>query len=224
MSGASIKTKMTSLSYNEEIERKTIIRHFFVPPLYGFISELVVAVVALILFNISQLSSQIAAKDFGTTNPLSLWSQLLNKTLTGAQQHNAVQEILLFSLWAIVGALIYILIFRLTQLFLATRSSVDEGIRIMETGDEEGLMRWLASLHNFFLRALTVIVALMIMAAGALICFSIASQELTSGLATPFPAKLWPLLISAVGAVLSVRLAVIGLSLLSRRFRVWYND
>jgi hypothetical protein len=66
------------------------------------------------------------------------------------------------------------------------------------------------------------VVGAIALTAGATLCFGIASQELQDGLAGNFPAAVWPLLISIVAAVLSVRFVFMGITLLSARFRNWY--
>jgi len=59
---------------------------------------------------------------------------------------------------------------------------------------------------------------------GVLICFSIASQELAVCLNSTFPSSMVALLLSLIGAFLAIRMTAIGTSLMSRRFRIWYNS
>ena len=211
-------------SYNETRHKQLELRHIFFPSIYGFVSETVVAVVALVLFNVSQLSSQLLTKSFGTADPLSLWSQNFGQVLNDAERPHVVQQIFLFVLWAIVGALIYILIFRLIQVIFRVKQSVDSGVMYVRNDHAEGVLHWLASLHDFFLKAVLILLGTAALVVGAIVCFGIASQELSNGLLMAFPGSAGALFISLVAAVLSVRMVVLGFSLLFRRFRIWYND
>jgi hypothetical protein len=211
------------LSYNETKDRQIKLRHIFFPSAYGLISEIIIAVLALVAFNLSELSNQLLSKNFGNTDPLPLWSQLLRKALDSTQNHYVLQQVLLFALWAMVGALVYVLIFRTLQLFFGVKNSVGTGLRFYRQDHARGIFRWLASLHDLFMAMLILSLGGAALAIGSLICFGIASQELRDGLAGTFPANAWPLLISLLAAVLSVRLIALGISLMSRRFRNWYT-
>jgi hypothetical protein len=214
---------MELFSYNETKHHQLELRHIFFPSAYGFVTEVVIAVLSLIVFNVSQLNDRLFDKNFGTFDPFSLWSQILKQLLDNAGQHHIVQQAFLFGLWAVVGALIYILIFRLIQIFFGVKQSVGSGVRYVRTDHANGLLRWLASLHNFFLKMLVYILGALAIFTGAVICFGIASQELNNGLAATFPGNVGILLLSVIGAIISVRLIVLGISLLSRRFRDWYT-
>ncbi len=216
---------MSPLSYNEEQQQRTELRHLFLPNWYGFVAEAIIGVVALIVFNLSQLNDQFLNKDTGTlANPLSLWGDWLDAFLTGIQQHVGVQQALLFVLWAIAGALIYILVFRALQLFVRAKHTIGEGVQLVQAQHAEGALRWFASLHDFFIKSLIIIAGAAALLIGTTICFGIASQELYYALTNSFPENLLPLLLSLVAAILGVRVVVIGISLLSRRFRAWYNS
>jgi hypothetical protein len=56
-----------------------------------------------------------------------------------------------------------------------------------------------------------------------LLCFAIASQQLSDGFINYFPANLSNFVFSLIGAFIGVRVITVGISLLSPRFRVWYN-
>jgi hypothetical protein len=85
-------------------------------------------------------------------------------------------------------------------------------------------VRWLASLHDFFIQAIIVLLGTAALLTGAVICFGIASQELSNGLDSSFPGNLGFFLIGFIGALLAVRVIIVGISLLSPRFRAWYNS
>jgi hypothetical protein len=58
---------------------------------------------------------------------------------------------------------------------------------------------------------------------GTLLCFAIASQQLSSGMDNSFPADLGNFIVAPIGAFIGVRVITVGVSLLSTRFRDWYN-
>ncbi len=218
-----MKTDNTgTVSYNESQARHVKLRHIFFPGTYGFVSEMVVALLALILFNASQFSNQWVGEDLGA-NPFSLWYRPLRQIIDSLDRYYITQRVTLFVLWAVVGLLIYILIFRLFQVLFSIKDSMETGVELVREDPRRGLVRWLASLHDFFVIALAALVGLIAVGAGTLVCFSIASQELRNGLTGSFPGDIVPLLLSLVGALISVRLIVLGISLLSRRFRSWYT-
>lgn len=214
---------MAGLSYNEEHQRQIALRHLFLPTGYGILYETIIAILALILFNLSTLSTDLLSKSLNTAHPLSAWNLFLQKILNELQQHHSVQQAVLFGLWAIVGALVYILVFRTLQLFFGVRQSLGTGMRLVHQDHTQGALRWFASLHDGFLKAIIFVAATITILIGVLVCFGIASQELNDGLSATFPANAGALVLSLVGALLSVRLIVLGVSLLSRRFREWYT-
>jgi len=215
---ANIKTT----SYNESHEKDVRLHHIFLPGTYGLVSEAIVAFLALILFNISDFSTQFVDADI-RVNPLSVWYRPLGHVLDKLDQYYVVQQGTLFVLWAIVGALLYILIYRCLQIFFNMKRSVGSGVEFVREDPEHGFLRWLGSLHDIFVKALVSFAGMAAVTLGAMVCFGIASQELNIGLVSPFPGDIIPLVLSAVGAVLSIRFIVLGLSLLSSRFRSWYT-
>ena len=214
---------MASFSYNETKERQAKFRHIFLPSGYGFLCEVVIAVVALVVFNVSNLGNQFFTKNFDNADPLPMWGQIINNFLNGIQSIYAVQQIMLFLLWALVGALLYILVFRILQVTFGVKRSVTTGIRFVRKEHTQGFFHWMASLHDFFLAAIIVILGGSAILFGSFVCFGIASQELRNGLTVGIPGNLGKLLLSLVAAVLSVRLIALGLSLISKRFRNWYT-
>lgn len=211
------------LSYNEEQLHELELRHLFWPRTYIFFIEAIIAVVLLLLFNVSALNDHVLNANTGVdSSPFSLWGNVFDKTL-GNTQHAAAQHVLLFGLWALVGALLYILVFRFLQFFFRAKGSVREGASLIQAQHSQGAMRYLASLHNIFLKLIIIILGAIAILTGALVCFGIASQELSKGLDQALPGNLPSFLISFLGALLAVRLIVIGGSLLSTRFRAWYN-
>lgn len=214
---------METFSYNEERNKYLSLKHLFFPGLYGLLAEATIAVVALVVFNANELSNRLLKDSLDETNPLSFSSRLLGKTLSNFQRIDMVEQVLNFILWAVVGALVYILIFRSMQIILGAKSSVGTGLKLVRQEDYSGYMSWLALLHNYFVKSLVALAGITILALGAFVCFSIASQELRSGLLHLFPSNLKPLLLSFFAAILSVKLIVIGISLLSSRFRNWYS-
>lgn len=213
-------TKTTS--YNEKHQKETRLHHIFLPGAYGLISETIIALLLLILFNISEFSSQFIDADV-TVNPLSVWYKPLGFVLDKLDQYSVVQQGTLFVLWAIVGALLYILIYRFLQIFFSVKRSVGSGVDFVREDPEHGFARWLGSLHDIFVKVLAALAGTAAVVLGALVCFGIASQELHAGLIRHFPANVMPLVLSVAGAVLSIRFVVMGLSLLSDRFRNWYT-
>ncbi len=214
---------MATLSYNEERRRELKLRHVFWPGIYEFMSETVIAVLALILFNISWLSAQLLSQNLNNVDPLALWSHIARQSLNAIGKHGDMQQIVLFGLWAMVGVLIYILAFRGIQLFAGAEHSVSRGVGYVRREHSKGLVRWLESLHDFFMLTIISIAGVSALLVGAVVCFGTASQELNNGLSEPFPHSVWPLGLSVLAAIVSVRVIILGISLLSPRFRNWYT-
>jgi hypothetical protein len=216
---------MTALSYNEQHTRLWAVRHVFFPSSYGLVAEIIVGGMALVLFNLSTLSNELFSRDLGSKggDPLEGWDALFTKVLNSGQSHDVVQKILLFLLWAVAGALLYVLVFRLAQLFFGAKTSLSTGMQLVRQEHAVGLLHWLATLHDFFLKLTIIVLGSAAVIAGVLLCFGIASQELQIGLARSFPSNLWPLVLSLFAAALSVRCVALGISLLSARFRSWYT-
>jgi hypothetical protein len=215
---------MAITSYNESKNKQSELRHIFLPGGYGIASEIIIAVLALVIFNISALNSQLFSDNFNLDSGFSVWSQVIKQLLDKLGQYTGAQQVVLFGLWAVAGALIYILVFRLIQITLGVRQSVKLGVKYVRQDHDKGLSLWLASLHDFFVKALIVVVGTVAIATGAVVCFGVASQELNNAFSKTFPHNIELLLISLVAAVLSARIIVIGVSLLSPRFRSWYTN
>lgn len=213
---------METDSYNESHVGQVKLRHIFFPSTYGLVSEMVIALLALILFNASQFSNHLLGEDLGA-NPLSLWYRPLGRIVDNLDRYYITQRATLFLLWAVVGALLYILVFRSLQIFFNIKNSMETGVELIRQDPDQGFARWLASLHDFFVKVLAAIIGVIATGAGALVCFSIASQELRNGLIGTLPGNVVAFLLSLVGAIVSVRLIVLGVSLLSSRFRNWYT-
>lgn len=215
---------MTFLSYNDQQNQQLEARHIFFPGAYALAGEVIIGIVALVAFNLSALGNQFLSSDIvsASRDSSQAWTPAVQKLLNAVLGQHTVQRLLLFLLWAAIGALLYIFIFRLAQMLFGARSSLGTGWQLMQREHAEGLMKWLASLHDLFLRLIVFLVGSAALLSGALICFGIASQELQHGLAGSFPANIWPLLVSLLAAVLSVRFVAMGITLLSSRFRNWY--
>jgi hypothetical protein len=214
---------MDSVSSSELRDRQIKLRHLFFPDIYGFVSEVIIAVVALIAFNLSWLSGQFVSKNFGTANPLVSWPGFVGHLLDKAGQHYGIQQAVLFLIWACVGALLYILIFRTIQIFTGVRHAMGQGVRYVRQDSQRGLVKWLGTLHDFFVKLLLTLIGAAAIIVGALVCFAVASQELSDGLDTAFPHNLGALSISILAAVISIRIIVFGLTMISARFRTWYT-
>lgn len=210
-------------SYNEYQHYELTIHHLFIPPVYNFAAEGIIGVIALLVFNVTTLNEKVFSASANiTANPFSLWGQILDQRLPGAQS-TIVQRILLFILWAGVGALLYILVFRLLQIFVRTRDSIELGEQLIQADHRAGAWHYLESLHDFFLRTIILLIGIAAIATGVLLCFGIASQELSAGLDDTFPANIGAFAISLIGTLLAMRIIAVGVSLLSPRFRNWYN-
>lgn len=213
---------LDTVSYNERQRERSELKNIFLPNKYGLIGEATVGLIALVSFNVSSLSGQFLGEDANTSAALSLSLRPFHRLLGRLDQYAGLEQILLFVLWGMAGALIYILGFRILQIVFGVSHSLGTGWGYMRRDSHTGLVLWLASLHDFFVKALIAIVGMVSALSGALICFGIANQELHNGTATSFPRNLLLILVSLFAAALSVRLIVIGLSLTSRHFRNWY--
>ncbi|HYH36342.1 MAG TPA: hypothetical protein VD706_02465 [Candidatus Saccharimonadales bacterium] len=217
---------MEVISHNELSSRQLKLRHIFFPGTAAFISETIVALVALFLFNITNLSDHLVSERFRTedaANPISSWPHVVGNMLDGVGQYYIVQQAFLFLMWAIAGALIYILTFRMLQIGFGVGHSVKTGIGYVKQDHQRGVFRWLGSLHDFFITFLTLLLGVAAVTIGAMVCFGIASQELNDALSGNFPGNLLAWTLSLVAAVTSVRIIVFGLTMVSRRFRNWYT-
>lgn len=213
----------TPNSYNESEHYRSELRHLFVPSVYNFVAEATIAIIALLIFNFSSLNEHVLTASTGiSANPLSVWGSVLNHWLSGAESA-FVAHALLFAIWAIIGALAYVLAFRFLQIFVRARSSIQRGEQLIQADHAAGAWRYFASLHDFFLRAIIVVAGLAAILTGALLCFGVASQELSTALDTPFPSSLLNYVIALAGTLLTARVITVGLSLLFPRFRNWYN-
>jgi hypothetical protein len=213
---------MNIVSHSEDEQKKSKIRQLFFPDIYALVSEIIVASAALILFNTNDLSNKFLQDAADESNPFSFSFQLISNAWSNIEQIYAVQQTLIFILWAVVGALVYILFFRMIQLIFGIKYSIDTGVKLIRNEKSTGLLRWFSTLHDVLLKSLVTFVGLLIFIFGAFICFGIASQELRSGLIQEFPSNIQPIIICLISAFLSVRLVTLGLSLLSVRFRNWY--
>jgi hypothetical protein len=217
-----MKTDNTeTVSYNESQTRQLTLRHLFYPGIYGMAGEAIIAFLALMLFNVSEFSGQLLGTDLDAS-PFSLWDHPLQHLLDKLDGYAATQQVALFLLWSVVGILLYILVFRVLQIILNVRRTVGTGVKLVRKDHQDGFMRWLGSLHDFFVKALVVLAGIAAVAIGSLICFAIASQELRNGLVGSFPANAVSFALSFLAALLSIRLIVLGLTLASRHFRKWY--
>lgn len=212
---------METISYNESHNKQLTLRHIFFPGSYGMVSEAIIALLALIFFNISDFSGQLLGSNLGAS-PFSLWRQPLQHLLNKLDGYATIQHLTLFVLWSIVGILIYILVFRTLQILFNVKHAVGTGVELVRQDHEMGLVRWLASLHDFFVKTLILLTGIAAVAVGSLICFGIASQELRNGLVGSFPSNIGAFILSFIGALISVRVVAIGLTLASRHFRNWY--
>lgn len=214
---------MPSFSYNEAAAQRLQLRHIFIPSMYGAVSEAIIGLLALIVFNIGTLNHQLVANDFHNVDALPLWQQVIRQMLDSLHSHPKIEQAMLFSLWAVTGAILYIVLFRALQTMFGVKRSVGLGVRFVRQDHKRGLFRWLASLHDFFLAAVIIAAGVFVLVVGVLFCFSYASEELKYGLTVAFPGNIKPLLLSGLFAIISVRLVALSLSLLSRRFRNWYT-
>lgn len=212
---------METSSYNELHEKQIRLQHLFYPGAYAMVAEAAAALLALVLFNSSQFSTRLLGTN-QATSPLSLGYQPFRHLLNELDRLAIAQRLSLFLLWAVVGILVYVLVFRFLQIFINVKGSVAEGVALVRNDSQHGLFRWLASLHDFFIKTLVVLAGMAIVLIGALVCFGIASQELRNGFLESFPSNAEAFALSVIGALLSVRLIALGLTLSSRHFRKWY--
>lgn len=210
------------LSHNEAVARESTLRYILWPGKYSITAEFIVGCLALILFNITNLSNQWLGRSVGVNDPFAGWSSILSHLLDKLQGYYIVQQAVIFLLWALIGALMYILIFRTLQVSFRTKQTVQAGVDAFKEGQRPGLTRWFTSLHDFFLRLVITIVGFVLIACSSLICFSLASHELKQSLDNSFPANTLTIIICLLMSLVTIRLLVVGLCLTSRHFRQWY--
>lgn len=196
---------MDIVSYNEQQNRQSGFRHIFFPSLTTFIYEIVIAALALIIFNFRLLDDKLISTQANPDDPLPRSTDLLSNFFSVIQQYEVVRQVLLFALWAIVGVLIYLLIYRIARLIKSTSGGA------------------FGSLHDYIVRVMTIIAGTMVVLVGVLVCSGVASQELHAGLVGSFPGNLLQLSLSFLLSYLSVRLTILGICLISDWFRRWYT-
>jgi hypothetical protein len=211
------------LSYTEQKNKEKKLRRIFYPDIFTFCIESIIAIIALVLFNVSDLSARLLYDGPGKNDPFAYTFGLVGNFFDVVQKYYVVQQISLFLLWAIAGSLVYILLFRLLQIIFGVGYSFNEAFSLYKQENGKGVMRWLGSLHDFFIKTFLIICGVLAFSIAFFVCFGLASQELKAGLIYGFPSNLTAIFLSILGAIISVRLIIIGLSLLSTRFLYWYT-
>lgn len=213
---------MGRVGYYEELENRLRIRHFFFPgPIY-FAGEALVAVIALLFLNLSTLGNRLLSNNADRLNPVEYVSDSIASFWTWLNGSAIFENFALFVLWAVVGALAYLLVFRLIQIGTAIFYSAEDAKKLIKAQREFGLVFWLISLDNFFKRSLISLSGVALIVIGAFICFSFASSQLRSGLFASTSDAVLHFLISFAAAAIGIRILVSGIGLLIPAFRRWY--
>lgn len=210
-----------TLSYNEQKNQDIKLRHIFFPSTYMFVCEAILGIILVVIFNASALSNLFLNNASGD-NPFSYATGLLHKAFVNLEQNHVFQQVAIFLLWALVGSLIYILLFKLFWITHDAGVTVEEGVKMVKQNHASGFISWLDSLHDFFIKMLALLAGVCIIAFGTSVCFLMASQELTLSFIYSFPANLLAILFFIITSILSIRLIMLGITLLLRDFRNWY--
>ena len=211
------------MSHNQERQYNYRLRHLFLPTALGFVSEIIIALAVVFIMNLNNVGSKFLTSQNDNTSPIAFSGQLLNQLWANLSNSHVFEQISLFLLWAVAGMCAYILLFRLIQVILGISYTVKDGVRYLNGTQPRGAYRWLYSLHDTIFKLLIIAGGLLLFGYGILVCFSLASHQLSIGLLLGFPAFIKPVLFSVLAAVLGVRLVVIALCVLSPRFRNFYE-
>ncbi|MEJ0073152.1 MAG: hypothetical protein WDN27_03695 [Candidatus Saccharibacteria bacterium] len=170
------------LSYNETEAQRQKFRQLFLPGWLNFAAETLLAVVILLALDLSDIQAGLltGVNASGTIvqNPLPFLEHRLSGVLDGLSKYHWASQLTVFALWAIIGMLAYLLIYRVAQISNATARSLHEGVMYVRTEHGQGLHKWLGSLHDIFMKVLLKSAGLILIIVGAFLAFTYANLEL----------------------------------------------
>lgn len=210
------------MSHNEDEKQEKALKHLFVPSLIKFLLEALVAAILLVVINFAAFESSLLK---GYPNDLiftSYSASLLDIFLTIISQVSFMGQLIVFVIWAVVGMLIYIVVFRIIQTVYGISSSVNTGLNYVKTEHTHGIIHWLSTLHNFFLLSLARFISLILLSVATFLAFVFASQQIKIGLEQVWPVNFITLGLALIATFVGVRLIVIGVCLTMPRFARWY--
>lgn len=210
------------MAHNEAQEAQIRLQHFIFPGSVAFMVESFLGILVLLLINIDALSTKFFSEDTDVENPVSYTQTQLDNAWNSLNQSHIFEQISIFILWAMVGALTYILVFRLVQILVSLRYSAEDASKYIEAQSGFGVIFWLISLKDFFATFLVKMVGLFFTLFASIAGFNFASNYLLKTLAGSLPQNLGDLALSLLFAIFAMRIFVSGIGLLFPRFRAWY--
>lgn len=211
------------MAYNEDQRKKSANQHIFFPGPMGLTLELALAIGVLFTLNLNNIGNKWLSDAQTGTNPVEFILQIVSDFYTSISHQPVVEQVSIFTLWALVGMLSYILIFRILQITLSVGLSVGEGVRAVRIYHRRGLFKWLASLNDFFVKSCVIGASILFFFFGTALCFGVANESLTR--AVSYGSQEVSLLIfsSILWAYLGVRIIMSGLYLAVPAFRRFYG-
>lgn len=216
-------------SYNEYVQHRQSLRRLVAPgPLYS-LAEATFAGLVLLLLNLSNIEGHLVSDIPGAdktafVNPVDYMPQLVGSLSDTLSQYAWASRATLFIVWALLGMLTYILVFRAVQITNRTTRSLKQGWLYVRREDATGLSKWLGQLHDFMVKFLIRSGGLILITLGVFLVFTYANFQLQIGFSGTYdmPLPLISLLVGLVAAVIGMRVLVLGLCLIFSRFRRWY--
>jgi hypothetical protein len=218
-----------TLSYNEAEAQRQKFRRLFLPGWLNFAAETLLAVVILLALDLSDIQAGLltGVNAHGTIiqNPLPFLAHRLSDALNSVSKYHWASQLTVFALWAVLGMLAYLFIYRVAQISNATARSLREGVMYVRADGNQGLHKWLGSLHDVFMKVLLKGAGLILILVGAFLAFSYANLELHiafSNIYSGYFGKTTSFVIGLLSAMLGMRIIIIGLCFLFNHFRRLY--
>jgi hypothetical protein len=210
------------MSYNQEELRNKDLHRLFIPSLLGGFLECLVASLLLVIINFAALEGYLLQRYPKDLTFTSYSSELLNNFLANLSHFYLSGQLIIFVAWAMVGMVGYIIIMRLFRAISGLSTSVHRGVSYIKVDHSHGLVRWLGSLHNFFLKLLIFCIGTVLFVSAIFLIYVYAAHQVQVGFIKTWPLNILPFGLSLLATIAGVRLVVIAACLTMPRFARWY--
>lgn len=211
------------MAYNDDSYKHSEIKRLFLPGKITFMLEVLVATLAFTYLLATDLETKFFNTSYTSGNELTRFSNdLINTVLTRFMANNTVETVLVFIMWATVGMLAYIGIFRGVQIASGTASSVKTGAMYINNEHSEGLVKYMSSLHNTFIKLILAASGMAMVLFGLFLAFSYAYLLLKIGISESTPNNILPLIGGSILGVAGIRIIMTGVCVLIPPLRSWY--